>query len=280
MSTLQTEEWKLLAGYIRSLSGIDLDASKQYLMETRLRGLMEQTGCRSYGELYCRARGESSRAIERSIIGAITTGETSFFRDAVPFHLLRQKLLPEIVARRSREGLARIPIRIWSAACSSGQELYSIAIILREVLGPLEKYDIRLLGTDISADAVQRARTGIYNAVESLRGTDEGMLARYFQRHEDGWRVRDELRSLASFRVLNLMRDFSALGEFDVIFCRNVAIYFSEADKTALFGRIGRNLAAEGSLVVGSTESLVGICPQFAALRDCGAVYYQKNGGR
>jgi chemotaxis protein methyltransferase CheR len=249
-------------------------------METRLRGLMEQTGCRSFGELYCRARGESSGVIERSIIGAITTGETSFFRDAVPFHLLRQKLLPDLVARRSREGLARIPIRIWSAACSSGQELYSIAMVVREVLGPLEKYDIRLLGTDISADAVQRAKAGIYNCVEAIRGTDEGTLSRYFQQHQEGWRVRDEIRALASFRVVNLMRDFSMLGEFDVIFCRNVAIYFSEADKTALFGRIARNLAADGSLIVGSTESLVGTCPQFASMRDCGAVYYQKAAAR
>jgi chemotaxis protein methyltransferase CheR len=280
MSTLQSEEWKLLSAYIQSICGIQLDSSKQYLMETRLRSLMEQTRCHSYGELYCRARGEAAGTIERAIICAITTGETSFFRDQVPFQLLRHKLLPELIARRSREGAARIPVRIWSAACSSGQEVYSIAIVLREMLGTAEKYDIRLLGTDISPEAVRRANSGIYNGVEAVRGTDEATLGRYFERHQEAWRVREDVRVLASFRTVNLTRDFSMLGEFDVVFCRNVAIYFSEADKLALFERISRSLAPEGALIVGSTESLVGICPQFAAKRDFGSVYYQKEARR
>jgi chemotaxis protein methyltransferase CheR len=276
MSPLQIAEWKLLAGYIQSISGIQLDESKQYLMESRLRGLMDETKCLSYGELYTRVRGETSGTLERSIINAITTGETSFFRDSAPFQLLRQKLLPALVARRSQEGAARIPIRIWSAACSSGQEAYSIAMILREVLGPSDKYDIRLVGTDISPEAVRRATAGIYNGIEAARGTSEAMLGRYFERHGDGWRVRAELRSIPSFRVMNLMRDFSFLGEFDIVFCRNVAIYFSEADKAALFERMSRVLAADGVLIVGSTESLVGMCPNLTAKKELGAVYYQK----
>lgn len=274
-SLLQAQEWKLLAAYIQSLCGIQLDESKQYLMDTRLRGLMERTRCHSYGELYCLARAEPSGEIERSIIGAITTGETSFFRDCAPFQLVRQKLLPELIAHRARSA-SRIPIRIWSAACSTGQELYSLAILVRDILGTSDNFDVRLIGTDVSLDAVRRAESGIYNSVEAMRGTGDAVLSRYFLRHDDGWRIRDNIRALTSFRTLNLMRDFSSLGEFDIVFCRNVAIYFSEADKLDLFARIARVLAPDGSLIIGATESLVGSCPQFVAQRDSGAVYYRK----
>jgi chemotaxis protein methyltransferase CheR len=277
MPTLYTDEWRLLAGYIQSICGIRLDETKQYLVESRLSSLLEQTRCLSYGELYWRARAEVSGSIERSIINAITTGETSFFRDGTPFQLLRQKLLPDLIARRAGAGGAKIPIRIWSAACSSGQEVYSIAMVLREALGTAEKYDIRLVGTDISPDAVQRANSGTYNSVEAGRGIDPALLSRYLQKQNDVWRVRDDVRALASFRTLNLLRDFSMLGEFDVIFCRNVAIYFSEADKTSLFDRVGRALAPHGALIIGSTESLLGICPQFVARQERGTVYYEKS---
>ena len=278
MATLQGDEWKLLAGYIQSISGISLDESKQYLIESRLGSVMEQTRCLSYGELYSLARAEGSGPIERSIINAITTGETSFFRDGAPFQLLRRKLLPELVGRRGRNGAAKIPIRIWSAACSTGQEVYSIAMILREMCGGNEKYDIRLVGTDISPEALERAAAGVFNSVEVGRGIDPGLLARHFQEERGQWRVREEVRALATFRTVNLMRDFSLLGEFDIIFCRNVAIYFSEADKANLFERVGRMLARDGALVIGSTESLVGSCPQFQARRECGAVYYERAG--
>jgi len=276
--TLQGDEWKLLAGYIQSISGISLDESKRYLIESRLSSVMEQTRCLSYGELYMRARAEGSGAIERSVIDAITTGETSFFRDGAPFQLLRMKLLPELIARRGENNGAKIPVRIWSAACSTGQEVYSIAFILRELLGGSDRYDVRLLGTDISPEAVERAAAGVYNCVEIGRGMDPGLLARHFHAERGRWRIRDEIRSLASFRTLNLMRDFSLLGEFDIIFCRNVAIYFTEADKIAVFGRIARQLARDGALIIGSTESLVGVCPGFQARRDCGAVYYARAG--
>lgn len=275
MATLRGEEWRLLADYIQSICGIRLDETKQYLIESRLGHVLQQTKCQSFGELYIRARGEPAGGIERSIIDAITTGETSFFRDTLPFDLLRHKLLPDLIARRSRAGDGKIPIRIWSAACSTGQEVYSIAIVLREVLGGAEKYDIRLIGSDISPEAVRRASSGIYNGLEAGRGIGGSALARYFQKEKDSWRVRDEIRKMASFRTLNLMRDFM-IGEFDIIFCRNVAIYFSDADKMALFDRIGRALAADGALIIGSTESLVGKGQQFLAKIDRGCVYYEK----
>ena len=273
MIKLQPEEHKSLAQYIYSLCAVTLDESKGYLIENRLAGLVEETGCISYGGLLQRAKGDPSRALERRIVDAITTNETYFFRDTTPFDLLRHKIVPELIDRRARTGAARI--RIWSAACSTGQELYSIAILLKELLGDPDRYGVRLLGTDISDDAVARASRGLYSPVEISRGLSEAQKTKYFVPSAGGWQIRDEIRAMASFKKLNLMADFSALGRFDVIFCRNVAIYFTERDRISLFGRMERALEAEGCLVIGAMESLNGLCPQFESKRHLRSVYYQ-----
>jgi len=280
VTELLTSEWKILADYIHSICGVQLDESKQYLIESRLRGLLEETASTSYSVLHQKARMDSTGHLERAIINAITTGETSFFRDNAPFELLRNKILPDLIDRRSQAGAPRIPIRIWSAACSTGQELYSIAIMLRDVLGGSDKYDIRLIGTDISPEAVRRASLGVYNSTEAARGMAAATLARYFTKADGNWKVCDEIRSMASFRTINLLRDFSMLGQFDIIFCRNVAIYFSESDKISLFGRIGKALAPDGYLLIGATESLTGICPEFELKRYLRAACYQKREDR
>lgn len=273
MIRLLPEEQKNLAQYVYSVSAISLDDSKGYLIESRLASLVEDTGCGSYGSLLLRAKSDSSRQLERRIVDAITTNETLFFRDTSPFDLLRHKIIPELIDRRSRTGAARL--RIWSAACSTGQELYSIAILLKELLGDTDRYGIHLLGTDISDDAVTRASRGFFSQVEISRGLSEAQRTRYFIPHGDKWQIRDEIRAMASFKKLNLMTDFSALGRFDVIFCRNVAIYFNERDKISLFGRIQRMLEPDGSLLIGAMESLNGICPQFESKRHLRSVYYQ-----
>ncbi len=277
MIRLQPEEQKSLAQYVHSLCAITLDESKGYLIESRLAGLVEETGCGSYSGLLLRAKSDSSRALERRIVDAITTNETSFFRDTAPFDLMRHKIVPELIDRRGRSGAA--PIRIWSAACSTGQELYSIAILLRELLGDTERYGVRLLGTDISDDAVARASRGQFSPVEISRGLTEAQRSRYFVPVSGGWQICDEIRAMASFKRLNLMADFSALGRFDVIFCRNVAIYFNERDRAALFGRMERALAPGGYLVIGAMESLNGTFPQFESKRHLRAVFYQVRAG-
>jgi len=273
---LQPEKQKSLAQYRYSLCAIPLDESKGYLIESRLAGLVEETGCASYSGLVQRAKSDPSRGLERRIVDAITTNETFFFRDTTPFELLRHKIVPELIDRRARTGATRI--RIWSAACSTGQELYSIAILLKELLGDPDRYGIRLLGTDISDDAVARASRGLFSPVEISRGLSEAQRARYFVPAGGGWQICDEIRAMASFKKVNLMADFSALGRFDVIFCRNVAIYFSEQDRTSLFGRVERALEPDGFLVIGAMESLNGLCPQLESKRHLRSVYYQARG--
>jgi len=259
--------------YIHSVCGIALDDSKAYLVEGRLGGVAERFGCSTFRELLARAQSDSSRAIERGIVDAITTNETLFFRDTTPFDLLKHKIIPELIDRRARTGAARI--RIWSAACSTGQELYSIAILLKELLGEPERYNVQLFGTDISDHAVAKASKGVFNEMEIARGLDPGVRDKYFSRRPQGWQIRDELRGLAVFRKLNLMQDTTGLGRFNVIFCRNVAIYFNDADRRTLFQRMERALEPGGSLVIGSMESLAGVAPQFESKRHLRSVYYQ-----
>ena len=273
---LEPEEQRNFTRYIHSVTAIALDDSKSYLIENRLADLVRELGCRSYGELLSRAQADAAGLIRRRIIDAITTGETLFFRDNGPFDLLRYKLLPEIADRAVRGG--RRSIRIWSAACSTGQELYSIAIIIKEVLGDPDRYGVRLVGTDISDQSVARASRGIYNQIEIGRGLSDAVRDRYFRPVAGGWQIRDEIRAMASFRTLNLMNDFSSLGRFDIVFCRNVAIYFNDRDRVSLFNRIGQSLEREGCLIIGAMESLVAVCQQFESRRHLRSVYYTLKG--
>jgi chemotaxis protein methyltransferase CheR len=167
-----------------------------------------------------------------------------------------------------------INIRIWSAACSTGQEIYSLAIILKELIPDQKKYRIKLLGTDISDDAVAQASYGKYNRFEIERGLEKDQLQKYFVSNGSSWKIRDDIRAMAVFQKRNLMEPFTGIGQFDVVFCRNVAIYFSIEDRKRLFDKIAGVMAPDGYLVIGSTESLTGICPQFEPQRHLRSVFY------
>lgn len=274
ITAITREELPVWTRYIYEICGIQLDDSKGYLVETRLGGLLPETGASNFSELFFKVRSDGTSDLRRKVIEAITTNETSFFRDTAPFELLRHKLIPDLVDRRSKNG-SRIPIRIWSAACSTGQEAYSTAIVLKELLGDLTRYDIRILGTDISNKVVAQASYGEYNRLELERGLPQESLARYFIASGERWKVRDEIRALATFRTMNLLEPFSFPNPFDIVLCRNVAIYFSEADKTKLFRNLCRYLAKDGCLIVGSTESISGICPELEPKRHLRSVFYQ-----
>jgi chemotaxis protein methyltransferase CheR len=271
---LTPADQRTLSQYVSSISGIHLDDTKGYLIENRLSRLALDLGCANFGDLARKAQADGAGRVKGKIIDAITTGETLFFRDMAPFDLLRHKLLPELFDHLTRTNQRR-PVRIWSAASSTGQEAYSIAILWRELLGPAPRLELRLVGTDISDQAVARATSGTYSAHEVTRGMSEPMLAKYLVRQGDQYQVRPDIRQMATFRTFNLLNDFAGLGRFDIIFCRNVAIYFPDAVKTSLFTRLGRQLETGGSLIIGAMESLASVCPQFISKRHLRAVYYQ-----
>jgi chemotaxis protein methyltransferase CheR len=273
-TAITREEMPVWSRYIQEICGIHLDDSKGYLLETRLGGLLPEVGAATFSELFYKARADSTLKLRAKIIEAITTNETSFFRDTSPFELLRNKLFPELIDRRNRNG-TKSTIRIWSAACSTGQEAYSTAIILKELLGDLTRHDIRILGTDISNKVVAHASYGAYSRQDLERGLPQESLVRHFTVSGDRWKIRDEIRAMATFRTMNLLEPFSFPNPFDIIFCRNVAIYFTEADKIRLFRNLAKYLAKDGYLIIGSTESISGLCPELEPKRYLRTVFYQ-----
>jgi chemotaxis protein methyltransferase CheR len=282
MIKITPEEVTVLSKYVADISGIFLDQSKAYLLESRLGGLVEKFGCSSYSQLCMKAKSEAGGFLEEEIIAAITTNETSFFRDTVPFELLKHKILGDLIDKRKSQssGYFPTPIRIWSSACSTGQEVYSIAIVLKEVLQDLKKFDIKILGTDISGRAVARAGYGQYNKFEIERGLSKERLEKYFNRNGNAWKIKDEIRAMATFKKYNLMEPIAHLGKFDIIFCRNVAIYFTPEGRAKLFDKIGNVLETDGYLIIGATESLVSVCPKFEPKRYLSSVFYQLNHSR
>ncbi|MBF0226709.1 MAG: protein-glutamate O-methyltransferase CheR [Desulfobacterales bacterium] len=257
MIKITDNDFNLLSKYVIDISGIYLDHDKKYLVETRLLPILNELKCNSYGELYQKAKSDFSKRIEKQIIDAISTNETYFFRDVMPFELLKHKILPDIIDKKRTLGEDNFNIRIWSAACSTGQELYSIALIIKELCLDLRKHNIKLLGTDLSNAVVKKASLGKYNKFEVARGLTPNQINKYFIPEEDCWKIKDEIRSMVAFKTLNLMEPFYNLGRFDIVLCRNVAIYFTPENRKKLYEKIAKVIEPEGYLIIGSTETMI-----------------------
>ncbi len=272
--TLTRDELTAWIRYIHEICGVSLDSFQCYLIETRLGPLLRETGSGNWSELLFKTK--AGGGLRAKVINAITTNETSFFRDASPFELLQHKLFPELIDRRKKAGLKPVPIRILSAACSTGQEVYSTSIVLKELLGSFSGYDIRILGLDISDAAIAQAGYAHFSRLDIDRGLTADKLARHFEPVGERWKVKDELRALATFRNVNLLEPLAVPASFDIIFCRNVAIYFTEPDKIRLFRNLGLTLAHDGAMIIGSTESITGLCPEFEPQRYQRTVFYRR----
>lgn len=262
-------EIRELARYLSQASGIELDESKGYLFEARLRKIADDNGCTTLAGLLEKSRRDSTGRLRERLIDAVSTNETYFFREPQQFTLLAHKVIPEHFENSDRR-----QCRIWCAAASTGQEIYSVAITLKEMLGSLSNFDIQILGTDISTSVLERASRGQYTQFEVSRGLSPERIHRFFVPRGNDWRICDELRSLASFRRHNLLEPATALGTFDIVLCRNVSIYFSPSNRTRLFANISQRLRRGGVLVVSMTESL-GAHPQpFVRKEFRGMTYY------
>ncbi|PIE70267.1 MAG: chemotaxis protein CheR [Deltaproteobacteria bacterium] len=279
MIKIAPDEFKTLSKYILDISGISLQPGKEYLIETRLASILEKTKAASFTELHRKAVQDPKKQLEKEIIDAISTNETYFFRDNAPFDLLQHKILPDLIDNRiQKSGLGRmpVPLRIWSAACSTGQEIYSIAMILKELSIVAPQYRVKLMGTDISNQAISKASYARYNKFEVSRGMDENRRRRYFYQDGDHWKLNDELRAMVSFRQINLMKPLLGLGKFDIIFCRNVMIYFTPEARQTLYKKLYDLLEDDGYLVIGATESLTNDSKWFAPQRYLRSTFYQK----
>ena len=244
---------------VRERSAIVLDEGKEYLLESRLTPIVRREGLGSLGDLVGRLRSLPFGALHASVVEAMTTNETSFFRDAHPFEALRRHVLPELVARRA--GARRL--RIWCAACSSGQEPYSVAMLLRDGFPEVRDWDVQILGTDLSDEMLDRAREATYTPFEVSRGLSPAALAEHFEPSGAGWRVREPVRRTVEFRAMNLVEPWPALAEMDVVFMRNVLIYFDAETKRDLLGRVRRVLRPGGSLFLGASETTLNLDTAF-----------------
>jgi len=277
MIDISQQELQVIANYIYEICGVKLDKSKEYLIKTRLDQILIEQQCATYSELYYKARLDLSGKLNSLIINAITTPETLFFRDSHPFDILKQIVLPELLERKKNTGSQLLPthLRIWSAACSTGQEIYSIAMCLKDTIPDLSKMRVTLLATDISDSVLSIAKEGKYNQFEISRGLAKDKLNKHFVQSDNTWQVNENIRKMITFQKRNLMQPFMGVGPFDIVFCRNVAIYFTIEDRIKLFNKIADVIELGGYLFIGSSEFLTGICDRFTAIRHQKSIYYQ-----
>lgn len=254
MQQTASTDYSYLRDLVFGLSQNVLDPSRDYLFETRLSKLLRNQGMTHLGQLVSQLRAAKNPLLERAIAEAMTINETSFFRDTRPFELLRTELLPKLIeARRLQRSL-----RIWSAACSTGQEGYSLAMLLLEHFPALAGWNVRIEGTDISSEVVDRARSGCYHRIEINRGLPARFVVRYFDHQGEDWTIKPEVRRMCNFRQANLCAaqlPFNRLDDrFDIIFLRNVMLYFSQDTRRPLMAGIHRLLPQDGLLFLGSSE--------------------------
>jgi chemotaxis protein methyltransferase CheR len=277
-------EFKLLRDLIERECGIHLSESKAYLIENRFSELAKEFGCSSFTELYLIAKSPRySAKLRRLMVDAITTKETSWFRDDYPYRFLRETLLPQM-HREISEG-KRSQIRFWSAGCSTGQEPYSIAIAVLEFLCEAGRDAVchewvHILATDVSQTSLSTAMEGAYDKSSISRGLPQQVLERYFRQEANSWVVEDKVKRLVTFKHFNLKDPCLGIGPFDAIFLRNVMIYFSEDMKRGLFDRLARTLVPGGYLFLGTGETVSGYSTSFHIMEHGGAIFYQlKPGG-
>lgn len=254
-ASIDTSAFNFICELIRNKSAIELDATKLYLVESRLTPVARSHGFGSIGPLVDELRKPNSQALTREVVEAITTHETSFFRDLNPFEALRLVLLPELIRQRSTTRT----LNIWSNACSSGQEIYSVAMMLREHFPELGGWKIRLVATDLSQQVLKKAEQGLFNQTEANRGLPMPMLVKYFRREGLNWRINEEIRKMIEFKVINLIEPFPMLPSFDVVFLRNVLIYFSPQTKTEILKRVRTVIRPDGVLLLGGAESTMNL---------------------
>ncbi len=273
-------EYEYLRKFLKDNSGLDLSADKQYLIESRLLPLARKAGLSGIAELVQKLQG-GSRQLITDVVEAMTTNETFFFRDKVPFDHFRDTIMPEIIKARA----GKRSVRIWCAAGSTGPWCappgaeprtptpYSLAMCLKEMGAALTGWRIEIIATDLSQEVLEKAKAGIYSQFEVQRGLPIQMLVKYFKQTGETWQVNPELRAMIQHRQLNLLHDFSQLGTFDVIFCRNVLIYFDQDTKINIFNRLARQIEPDGFLVLGAAETVVGLTDTFRPIADRRGLY-------
>jgi chemotaxis protein methyltransferase CheR len=263
------QDYDYIRKLLRERSGLVLSADKHYLVESRLVPVARKAGLAGLTELVAMLKSMPLSPLTTTVVEAMTTNESFFFRDKLPFDHFRDVIIPALMVARAQEK----HIRIWCAAAATGQEPYSLAMILRDIGIALKQWRIEILATDICSAALEKAKTGLYSQFEVQRGLSIQMLIKYFIQSGELWQISSDIRSMVTYRHFNLLQDFSSIGTFDIVFCRNVLIYFDQAMKTSVLNRIGRSMRRDGYLLLGAAETVIGLTDAFKPLPEHRGLY-------
>lgn len=268
---MNPQDFEYLKEFLKSRSGIVLSADKLYLVESRLTPVARDLGMSGIDELISTLQKTADESLKTRITDAMTTNESFFFRDQTPFDNLKDHVLPPMIAARKAKGQNRI--RIWSAACSSGQEPYTIAMMLLENKDKFGDMSFEIIATDLSTEIVDKAKEGAYSQFEVQRGLPIQLLVKYFSQTETAWQISEDIQKMVRFQTFNLLDSYGVLGKFDIIFCRNVLIYFDQDTKGAILGRMADISAPDASLFLGGAESVIGLTSDYQPVSGVRGVY-------
>ena len=263
------QSFQTISALVRKQSGLVLTPEKTYLLEARLTPVARKWQMATLDDLATSLKTDTGGKLARDVVEAMTTNESFFFRDQKPFEQFKDVLLPRLMPARA----AKLALRVWCAACSNGQEPYSIAMLIKEAGALFAGWRIEIVATDISREVLAKAKAGVYTQFEVQRGLPIQLLVKYFTQSGERWNIDPSLKSLVTFREFNLLENPAGLGTFDVIFCRNVLIYFDHATKSDVLGRIASLLAPDGALYLGGAETVIGVSTRFAPMPDQRGIY-------
>ncbi|MCK5167249.1 MAG: protein-glutamate O-methyltransferase [Rhodospirillaceae bacterium] len=266
---MNPEDFDFISTLIKARSGLALTPDKAYLLESRLMPVARKHGHNGLDDLIGALRTRKEEPLIIEVVEAMTTNESFFFRDTKPFDLLRDEVLPPILEQRA----AKKHLKIWCAAAASGQEPYSIAIVLKELGAQLAGWNLDILGTDISHDILAKAAKGEYSQFEVQRGMPIQLLLKYFDKKGEVWEIKSEIRSMIKYKYFNLLENLSPLGGFDIVFCRNVLIYFDAETKGKVLAQIASLMPADGMLFLGGAETVLGVSDKFEPVKGRRGVY-------
>lgn len=266
-------DYDFLRTFLKGRSGLVLSNDKQYLIESRLGPIARKLGLNGISDLVQKLKAPGADGLAVQVTEAMTTNESFFFRDKTPFDHFKDVMMPALLKARA----GKRHVRIWCAAASTGQEPYSLAMILKEMAAQIAGWRIEIIGTDLSNEVLEKARSGSYTQFEVQRGLPIQYLLKYFQQNGDVWTIAPEIRSMVQYKPLNLLQDFSALGQFDIVYCRNVLIYFDQPTKIDIMNRIARLLAPDGYFLLGAAETVVGLTDAFKPMIDRRGLYVRSD---
>ncbi len=272
---MNSQDFQLFSNIVKSRSGLVLTEEKVYLLESRLVPLARRRGLENLEALADEVRRSNDEHLLEEITEAMTTNETFFFRDTKPFDTFRDAVLPQLLKQRA----AKKSLRIWTAACSTGQEPYSIAMLLKEEAAKMAGWRVEIMATDISREVLEKAKAGLYSQFEVQRGLPIQLLMKHFHQVGEMWQIDSSIRAMVKFPPKNLLEDLGSVGQFDVIFCRNVLIYFDQITKSKVLKEIHKALADDGALFLGGAETVLGICDSFKPIDGQRGVYTSADGG-